>query len=103
VLHTRPPASPKLRFFFVPAMPIRRCCPFLPLPACSLLGLETPWEANPGFRACEAGQVVLDRLRHRDVLEYLWLLNTHSNSGIPGQRQGVVGQCLWGDKVSGRG
>lgn len=69
------------------------CCPH------SLLGLETPWEADPGFRACEAGQVVLDRVRHRDVLEYLWLLNTHSNSGIPGAELGVVGQCLWGDKV----
>jgi hypothetical protein len=65
----------------------------------SLLGLGTPWEVDPPFRACEAGQVVLDRVRHRDVLEYLWLLNTHSNSGIAGTELGVVGQCLWGDKV----
>lgn len=42
---------------------------------------------------------MLDRVRHRDVLEYLWLLTTHSNSGIPGAELGVVGQCLWGDKV----
>jgi len=66
---------------------------------CSLLGMEIPWEVNPGFRASEAGQAVIDRVRHHDVLEYLWLLNTHSNSGIPGAQQGVVGQCLWGDKV----
>lgn len=64
----------------------------------SLLGLDTPWESDPAFRACEAGQVVLDRSRHRDVLEYLWLLNSHSNSGIPGAQLGAVGQCLWGDK-----
>jgi hypothetical protein len=69
----------------------------------SLLGLDTPWESDPGFRACEAGQVVLDRSRHRDVLEYLWLLNSHSNSGIPGAQLGAVGQCLWGDKVRGTG
>lgn len=73
------------------------CC--LVMPDCSLLGMDIPWEVNPGFRASEAGQAVIDRVRHHDVLEYLWLLNTHSNSGIPGAQQGVVGQCLWGDKV----
>jgi hypothetical protein len=65
----------------------------------SLLGLDIPWEANPGFRASEAGQLLLDRVRHYDVLEWLWLLNTHSSSGVPGAREtGVVGKCIWGDK-----
>ncbi|KAF6265742.1 mannosyltransferase putative-domain-containing protein [Scenedesmus sp. NREL 46B-D3] len=65
----------------------------------SLLGLDVPWEANPGFRASEAGQILLDRVAHYDVLEWLWLLNTHSSSGVPGVREaGVVGKCIWGDK-----
>jgi hypothetical protein len=64
-----------------------------------LLGLDVPWEVNPGFRASEAGQLLLDRVRHYDVLEWLWLLNTHSSSGMPGVREtGVVGKCVWGDK-----
>lgn len=46
-----------------------------------VLGLDVPWEASSRFRASEAGQLVLDRLRHYDVLEWLWLLNLHSGSG----------------------
>jgi hypothetical protein len=64
-----------------------------------LLGLDIPWEVNPGFKASEAGQLLLNRVRHYDVLEWLWLLNTHSSSGMPGVREtGVVGRCVWGDK-----
>ncbi|WIA34715.1 hypothetical protein OEZ86_013026 [Tetradesmus obliquus] len=65
----------------------------------SLLGLDVPWEVNPEFRASEAGQLLLDRVQHYDVLEWLWLLNTHSSSGVPGVREaGVVGRSIWGDK-----
>jgi hypothetical protein len=65
----------------------------------SLLGLDVPWEVNPRFRASEAGQLLLDRVQHYDVLEWLWLLNTHSSSGVPGVREaGVVGRSIWGDK-----
>lgn len=64
----------------------------------SILGLEVPWEVDPGFRASEAGQLVINRVLHYDVLEYLYLLNLHSNSGLPGAPNSVVGSCLWGDK-----
>lgn len=63
-----------------------------------VLGLQVPWEVDPGFRATEAGQIVIDRVQHYDVLEYLYLLNLHSNSGVPHNVQSVVGSCLWGDK-----
>ncbi|KIZ06002.1 hypothetical protein MNEG_1958 [Monoraphidium neglectum] len=42
-----------------------------------LLAMEVPWEADPTELAAEAGQVLLDRVRHYDTLEYLWLLATH--------------------------
>jgi hypothetical protein len=47
----------------------------------NVLGLDVPWEKLPDFRGSEAGQLVLDRVRHYDVLEWLWLLNLHSSGG----------------------
>lgn len=64
----------------------------------SVLGLDVPWETDPKFRASEAGQVVINRVLHYDVLEYLYLLNLHSSSGVGGAADGIVGKCLWGDK-----
>eukprot|EP00775_Hariotina_reticulata_P003922 gene3922-4176_t len=64
----------------------------------NVLGLDVPWEASPDFRASEAGQLMLDRLRHYDVLEWLWLLNLHSGGGQGAGDGGLVGKCLWGDK-----
>eukprot|EP00879_Flechtneria_rotunda_P017247 GHRR01018068.1.p1 GENE.GHRR01018068.1~~GHRR01018068.1.p1 ORF type:complete len:168 (+),score=41.06 GHRR01018068.1:162-665(+) len=63
-----------------------------------ILGLEVPWVADTSLRATEAGQLFIDRLRHYDVLEHLWFLKTHSNSGVQGADLGIVGKCLWGDK-----
>eukprot|EP00882_Tetradesmus_deserticola_P019792 GHRQ01021331.1.p1 GENE.GHRQ01021331.1~~GHRQ01021331.1.p1 ORF type:complete len:527 (+),score=195.23 GHRQ01021331.1:138-1583(+) len=36
-----------------------------------------PWENKPNFRLVDSGQMLVDRLRHAEVLEYLWLLNSH--------------------------
>lgn len=41
---------------------------------------------------------MINRVLHYDVLEYSYLLNLHSRSGVPGAANGVVGSCLWGDK-----
>jgi hypothetical protein len=55
-----------------------------------LLNLSVPWEVNPqGFLAAESGQLLLDRSAHADVLEWLWLLNTHRE---------LVYECVVGDK-----
>jgi hypothetical protein len=54
-----------------------------------LLNLTVPWEADPQGLAAESGQLLVDRARHADVLEWLWLLNAH---------KGLVYQCLVGDK-----
>lgn len=54
-----------------------------------LLNLTVPWEADPQGLAAESGQLLIDRARHADVLEWLWLLNAH---------KGLVHQCLVGDK-----
>jgi hypothetical protein len=55
-----------------------------------LLNLSVPWEVNPkGFLAAESGQMLLDRSAHADVLEWLWLLNSHRE---------LVYECVVGDK-----
>jgi hypothetical protein len=55
-----------------------------------LLNLSVPWDVNPkGFLAAESGQMLLDRSAHADVLEWLWLLNSHHE---------VVYECVVGDK-----
>lgn len=64
----------------------------------NVLGLDVPWEKLPDFRGSEAGQLVLDRVRHYDVLEWLWLLNLHSSGGQaaaggPCDRLGQVSGC----------
>jgi hypothetical protein len=59
-----------------------------------LLNLSVPWEVNPkGFLAAESGQMMLDRSAHADVLEWLWLLNSHRE---------VVYECVVGDKDTHR-
>jgi hypothetical protein len=55
-----------------------------------LLNLSVPWEVNPkGFLSAESGQMLVDRSAHADVLEWLWLLNSHRE---------VVYECVVGDK-----
>lgn len=54
-----------------------------------VLNLSLPWEVDPAGLAAESGQVVVDRARHADVLEWLWLLNAHA---------GLVYRCIVGDK-----
>eukprot|EP00775_Hariotina_reticulata_P003263 gene3263-3541_t len=43
------------------------------------LGQSVPWHDEPKWKSAESGQVLFDRLRHVDVLEWLWWLNSHSN------------------------
>eukprot|EP00878_Enallax_costatus_P044577 GHUV01053248.1.p1 GENE.GHUV01053248.1~~GHUV01053248.1.p1 ORF type:complete len:225 (+),score=48.90 GHUV01053248.1:200-874(+) len=38
---------------------------------------RAPWHGNEDFRLVESGQILFDRLKHADVLEYIWLLNSH--------------------------
>uniref|UniRef100_A0A383VCU0 Uncharacterized protein n=1 Tax=Tetradesmus obliquus TaxID=3088 RepID=A0A383VCU0_TETOB len=38
---------------------------------------RAPWENKPDFRLVDSGQILFDRMRHAEVLEYLWLLNSH--------------------------
>ncbi|CAL5224336.1 g7008 [Coccomyxa viridis] len=47
--------------------------------AYSLFGITPPWtvEGGEGFRTAESGQMVLNRLWHADVLEWVWFLNSH--------------------------
>lgn len=45
--------------------------------------------AGSSHRTTESGQVVLDRGRHADVLEWLWFLNSHPR---------LTSQQLQGDK-----
>jgi hypothetical protein len=54
-----------------------------------LLDVPVPWETDPKGLAAESGQLLIDRARHADVLEWLWLLNAH---------KGLVYRCLVGDK-----
>jgi hypothetical protein len=54
-----------------------------------LLGLEAPWEDDPSALAAESGQLLFDRARHHDVLEWLWMINTHAD---------LVYKCVIGDK-----
>jgi hypothetical protein len=54
-----------------------------------LLDVPVPWETDPQGLAAESGQLLIDRARHADVLEWMWLLNTH---------KGLVYRCLVGDK-----
>ncbi|KAK9815073.1 hypothetical protein WJX73_006806 [Symbiochloris irregularis] len=45
-----------------------------------LFGLRLPWEGQEqAFMWAESGQFLIDRSRHWDVIEYLWLLNTHAD------------------------
>lgn len=54
-------------------------------------GMATPpWEGDASHRMAESGQVLLDRVRHFDVLQWLWLLNSHTE---------VVYKAVHGDKV----
>lgn len=54
-----------------------------------MLNHTVPWEANPQGLAAESGQLLIDRARHADVLEWLWMLNAHA---------GIVYRCVVGDK-----
>ncbi|KAK9814404.1 hypothetical protein WJX72_005381 [[Myrmecia] bisecta] len=58
-----------------------------------LLGLRIPWRAETGFRAEESGQLLINKARHADVLEYLLFLNLHSH---------IIYDYMWGDKDSVR-
>jgi hypothetical protein len=49
-----------------------------------------PWEGDSRHRLAESGQLLFDRARHFDVLQWLWLLNSHRE---------VVYKALHGDKV----
>eukprot|EP00882_Tetradesmus_deserticola_P029699 GHRQ01033290.1.p1 GENE.GHRQ01033290.1~~GHRQ01033290.1.p1 ORF type:complete len:153 (+),score=29.45 GHRQ01033290.1:489-947(+) len=53
------------------------------------LGQRVPWEGGAPFHSAESGQVLFDRLRHYDVLEWLFWLNSHSD---------VTYQHMHGDK-----
>ncbi|KAI8471635.1 MAG: mannosyltransferase putative-domain-containing protein [Monoraphidium minutum] len=48
-----------------------------------------PWEGRPGFRLCDSGQLLVDRGRHYDALQWLWLLNSHTE---------VLYKAMHGDK-----
>jgi len=37
-----------------------------------LLKVPVPWEADSSYREAESGQVLFDRVKHADVLEWLW-------------------------------
>jgi hypothetical protein len=50
---------------------------------------SAPQAGSPPAAAAESGQVLLDRARHADVLEALWLLNAHAE---------VTYECIVGDK-----
>ena len=49
-----------------------------------------PWRGDAAHRLAESGQLLLNRARHFEVLQWLWLLNRH---------QGVVYKAMHGDKV----
>jgi len=53
------------------------------------LRIRPPWVTMPNSRLTESGQVLLDRRRHADVLEWLWFLNSNAD---------VVYKFLHGDK-----
>ncbi|KAK9862082.1 hypothetical protein WJX84_012147 [Apatococcus fuscideae] len=56
----------------------------------TLFGLQPPWIGQEAsFMWAESGQLLFDRVRHADVLEYLWFLNAH---------QDPVYQLAYGDK-----
>ncbi len=40
----------------------------------SMFGMDPPWEGNgkEHFRLTESGQLMFDRARHMDVLEWVW-------------------------------
>ncbi|KAK9821051.1 hypothetical protein WJX74_006283 [Apatococcus lobatus] len=42
-----------------------------------MLGLTPPWTNNPDWATSESGQLLFDRRRHADVLEWLWFIQTH--------------------------
>ncbi|DBA84574.1 TPA: hypothetical protein ACH3X2_006154 [Trebouxia sp. C0005] len=52
--------------------------------------LTLPWEGmREPFLFTESGQMLFDRARHADVLEWLWFLNSHRKP---------VSDWMWGDK-----
>lgn len=52
---------------------------------------QPPWEGQPNHRLADSGQVLIDRVRHYDVLQWMWLLNSHTE---------VMYKAMHGDKVS---
>eukprot|EP00775_Hariotina_reticulata_P001016 gene1016-1349_t len=43
-----------------------------------IAGMEKPpWHNNQQHRLVDSGQLLIDRLKLADVLQYLWLLNSH--------------------------
>lgn len=46
--------------------------------AYNTFGLQAPWEVSDHpMTATESGTMMLDRRRHADVMEFIWLLNSH--------------------------
>ncbi|CAK0732562.1 hypothetical protein CVIRNUC_000148 [Coccomyxa viridis] len=43
------------------------------------LGLRVPWVSQTSYRSTESGQILLNRQRHADVLEYILFLNLHAH------------------------
>lgn len=54
-----------------------------------MLGMGTSWQTDSNFRESESGQVMVDRSRHRDMLDWLWFLNS---------QKGCVYRNMLGDK-----
>ncbi len=54
---------------------------------------KPPWNGDPKHRLAESGQILFDRVRHHGVLQWLWLLNSHTE---------VVYKAMHGDKVGRR-
>ncbi|KAK9806715.1 hypothetical protein WJX72_000369 [[Myrmecia] bisecta] len=57
--------------------------------AYEVFGFEAPWPHDPTFRTAESGQLMLNRVMHSDVLEWLWYLNAHSH---------IMYKFMYGDK-----
>ncbi|KAI8468862.1 MAG: mannosyltransferase putative-domain-containing protein [Monoraphidium minutum] len=57
--------------------------------AYTMFGLMPPWEGDKSWREAESGQLLLDRSRHADVIEWIWFLNSHKD---------VIYKLMNGDK-----
>lgn len=57
--------------------------------AYTMFGFAVPWDNNTDHRLTESGEIVLDRVRHADVLELMWMLNSHHD---------VLYGLMYGDK-----